>query len=104
MQKDVALAHHNAEVSAVLQDSKHQQDLRMEDGRSRTQLKLRQMDGVNIPPEPEEDPVVAQVKGIQEGLQALAEMIGQLGKIVTAPRVPERDKSGRPVASRVVLE
>lgn len=104
-QKDLTLAQHQAEVGAVMQDSKHAQDLRLEDGRTRVQLKLKQMEGIKVPPEPEEDPVVTQVKGIQDGLAQLAEMIGQLGKIVTAPRVLERDpKTGRPVGSRVVLE
>jgi hypothetical protein len=104
--KDLTLAQHQAEVSAVMQDSQHAQALRLEDGKMQSQFRLKQMEGAKTPEQQqaESDAVTEQVRGIQEGLGQLAQMIGQLGKLVTAPRELIRDKSGRPVGSRVSLE
>lgn len=108
-QKELTLAQHRAETEAVFMDSKHNQSLQLEEGRGQQQAMLKRLEGGKMPEETaaekeaDKAAITEQFAQLQSGLQEMAQMMGELGRLLTARRVLERDKSGKPIGSRIEL-
>ena len=107
----LTLAQHQSETQAVLQDAKASHDQRMEGQKMHS---TAQLEHLKSSLDPKTKAVAAtekgndvmakvqqEVRGIGEATSKLADMVLELGQIVSAPRKLIRDKAGRPVGSEV---
>jgi hypothetical protein len=110
-QVKLTLAQHQAESQAVMLDAKARHDQTMEGQKLQSTAQLEQLRSsldpkarTAVAAEKGTDvlsKVQQEVRGIGEATSKLADMVLELGQMVTAPRKLIRDKDGRPVGSEV---